>query len=350
MALRKENPPPCSIRKLLTIVLEELLSKFWIPSRIPTKAEKDCLDQLQKLVKRFDSIRKYSQNRRQKQIEDFNTELTSLCDISHRCAEQLLRSSGSPSWKIDFEFLQGQREKPQRGIMQGHDNVLANKEKIKEKKRLQLEIRREKETRRKSQSVEVSCADEEPENNNDPDFDAPLFKKKKKDEVVNMNLSTKNLVHQTTAVADRLALLTLLLGDGVPESEKRIRICTIEVEVPNLIGTVELFRALRARYPQHSFQAIIGSDLVKDLPQWRHPAALQREVSFLVVPRGLKSENEIIEVRPEFQIEYLPSPFSFTVSSTTLRALLADKKSIIGLMPRSLIEYVERNNLYDGVR
>jgi nicotinate (nicotinamide) nucleotide adenylyltransferase len=153
-----------------------------------------------------------------------------------------------------------------------------------------------------------------------------------------------------TAVADRLALLTLLLGDGVPESEKRIRICTIEVEVPNLIGTVELFRALRARYPQHSFQAIIGSDLVKDLPQWRHPAALQREVSFLVVPRGLKSENEIIEVRPEFQIEYLPSPFSFTVSSTTLRALLADKKSIIGLMPRSLIEYVERNNLYDGVR
>jgi nicotinate-nucleotide adenylyltransferase len=153
-----------------------------------------------------------------------------------------------------------------------------------------------------------------------------------------------------TAVADRIALLTLLLRDGVPENEKRVRLCTVEVEVPNLVGTVELFRELRARYAQHSFWAIIGSDLTKDLPQWRHPAALQKEVSFLVVPRGLESEKEIIEASPEFQIEYLQSPVSFSVSSTSVRALLADKKSLIGLMPRSLIEYVERNNLYDAFR
>jgi len=153
-----------------------------------------------------------------------------------------------------------------------------------------------------------------------------------------------------TAVADRIELLTLLLRDGVPENEKRVRLSTVEVEVPNLVGTVELFRELRARYTQHSFRAIIGSDLAKDLPTWRHPAALQKEVSFLVVPRGLESEKEIIEPSPEFQIEYLQSPVSFSVSSTSVRALLAYKKSVIGLMPRSLIEYVERNNLYDAIR
>jgi nicotinate-nucleotide adenylyltransferase len=153
-----------------------------------------------------------------------------------------------------------------------------------------------------------------------------------------------------TAVADRIELLTLLLRDGVPEDEKRVRLCTVEVEVPNLVGTVELFRELRTRYTQHSFRAIIGSDLTKDLHKWRHPAALQREVSFLVVPRAPESEKEIINASPEFQIEYLPSAVSFNVSSTSVRALLADKKSVIGLMPRSLIEYVERNNLYDAIR
>ena len=49
--------------------------------------------------------------------------------------------------------------------MQGNDNVLANKEKIKKTKRLQFEIWREKETRRKSESVGFSCVNEELDNN-----------------------------------------------------------------------------------------------------------------------------------------------------------------------------------------
>jgi len=108
LALREENPPPCSIRKLLTVVLDELLSKFWIPSRFSTKGEKECLDNLQKLVKQLDTVRKWPHDRRQMQFDYFNARLNSFCDLSHRNVEQLLRSSGSPSWKIDLEFLLSQ--------------------------------------------------------------------------------------------------------------------------------------------------------------------------------------------------------------------------------------------------
>ena len=185
LALREENPPPCSIRKLLTLVLDELLSKFWIPSRIPTKDEKECLDNLQKLVKQLDTVRKWPHDRRQRHFDDFNAKLNSLCDLSHRNVEQLLRSSGSPSWRIDLEFLHGQRETPQRGIMQGNDCVLANKEKIQEEKRLKLQVRREKEKQRRSETLSTVAfphKEKEQRKDNDADYVAPSSKNKRKKE------------------------------------------------------------------------------------------------------------------------------------------------------------------------
>jgi hypothetical protein len=62
------------------------------------------------------------------------------------CYDHLVRQG----WKIDLEILHGQRETPQRGIMQGNDCVLANKEKIQEAKRLKLQVRREREKQRRS--------------------------------------------------------------------------------------------------------------------------------------------------------------------------------------------------------
>lgn len=147
------------------------------------------------------------------------------------------------------------------------------------------------------------------------------------------------------SVEHRLQLLSLLLRDGTPTNEGRIQLCTLEVEQPSLLGTVELFRELRHRHPTHSFSAIIGSDLVGDLARWRHPAELQREVSFLVIPRGgacISSDER------RFQLTWMPTELALTVSSTVMRALLAEGKSVMGLMPGSLIDYITREGLYRG--
>lgn len=146
-----------------------------------------------------------------------------------------------------------------------------------------------------------------------------------------------------TPIEHRMQLLSLLLRDGVPANEQRIRLCSLEVEEPRLVGTVELFRELRCRYPQHSFSAIIGSDLVGDLARWRHPAELRREVPFLVVPRGgapLPGDDG------GFHLTVIASELALAVSSTSLRGLFAEGKNVVGLMPGSLIDYIAREGLY----
>lgn len=146
-----------------------------------------------------------------------------------------------------------------------------------------------------------------------------------------------------TPIEHRMQLLSLLLRDGVPVEEPRIRLCSLEVDEPRLVGTVELFRELRVRHPAATFSAIIGGDLVKALSRWRHAEALRREVPFIVIPRGGASARED---HPGFQLTWVASDIAISVSSTLLRALLAERKSVLGLMPRSLMEYIEKNGLY----
>ena len=195
VGLREKYPPPHSTRDLLRIVLDEMCNKFWIPSRIPTKPEKNCLDQLVKLVSKYEQIMKFPEDRRQKKKLGFETEMNELCDIAHPNAENLMRSSGNPEWKVDIEFLQGQRQVPQIGVMMGHDNVLARKEKNSDGRSMTLSSRRKKEEERKKNksiaTVEESISSTEEEKEHDEEFPLPLSKKTKK-----MNSSMLNFLPQ----------------------------------------------------------------------------------------------------------------------------------------------------------
>lgn len=102
---------------------DHALSRFWIPSRIPTKAEKNCLDQMDHLIWKYESLKKTKSRitsaASQEKIKQFVDSLQSLFDISHSNAEKLLQKSGNPEWLIDWPFLQDQREIPQVGCMDG---------------------------------------------------------------------------------------------------------------------------------------------------------------------------------------------------------------------------------------
>ena len=54
--LRENNPRTTRIRILVKHIYDELMSKFWIRSRIPTKPEKNCLDLIEKMISKYDSL------------------------------------------------------------------------------------------------------------------------------------------------------------------------------------------------------------------------------------------------------------------------------------------------------
>ncbi|MBI3071504.1 MAG: nicotinate (nicotinamide) nucleotide adenylyltransferase [Deltaproteobacteria bacterium] len=101
---------------------------------------------------------------------------------------------------------------------------------------------------------------------------------------------------------------------------------------PSPSRTIDTVRALASRDSEHSFALIIGSDLVNEIPSWHRSAELSRLCPIHVVPRQPFAAPD--------------APAIPDVSSTTVRAQLAEGASIAGLVPHNVAAYIRRHHLY----
>lgn len=218
----RDEYPNSKTRSTAKIVYDELVSKFWGPSRIPMKNEKKCIDQIVGLFQTYEQLKKTPLKRRKtaensERIRLFLDEMQSLCDLSDRDVEQKLRQSGNPEWRIDLEFLLGQRKTPQVGSMEGVDNILAMKEKRKEEESRKAESRKQKELKRKSTVDQVEAEFPVPEENialddlqdHDPDSSFEVEEARsssRSSSTVSLSVPVTKLISETATVAQRFGV------------------------------------------------------------------------------------------------------------------------------------------------
>jgi nicotinate-nucleotide adenylyltransferase len=89
-----------------------------------------------------------------------------------------------------------------------------------------------------------------------------------------------------------------------------VRVCAIEGGLPVPSYTVHTLDALAARHPEHSFQLVVGADVLADTHRWRDWAKIEAAYTPIVVGRGGYPA-------------VAGSPMFPTVSSTEIRAALA---------------------------
>ena len=130
----RKNNPRKETRLIANHLVSEIVENFWLPARIRTKYnKKDCADQIVRLVKEYETLKKIPESRRQvrkvkQKATSFKIKLGSLFDISHTDTYTLLKHSGNDEWLNNWEFLKSQRKFPQVGSMAGVDKILAEKE------------------------------------------------------------------------------------------------------------------------------------------------------------------------------------------------------------------------------
>ena len=89
---------------------------------------------------------------------------------------------------------------------------------------------------------------------------------------------------------------------------------------------------------------IIGADSLAELPHWKDPEALFRDVRVAAMPRpGV----DLAAVPPGFlaRVRLLTTPL-LAVSATDVRRRLKRGDSLTGLLPTAVIEYIRRHALY----
>lgn len=139
------------------------------------------------------------------------------------------------------------------------------------------------------------------------------------------------------SIEDRRKMVALAI-----EGEKRFKIDMTPAEIGGLTETISVIRALRKKIHDEIF-FVAGSDQLHTLPEWTHWKQLKKEVTFLIVAR---KNSPIVDVPKNCIIIDDPNYTPLEDSATQIRELRKLGKSITGLVPKGVEEYIISHGLY----
>lgn len=134
---------------------------------------------------------------------------------------------------------------------------------------------------------------------------------------------------------DRVAMIKLALK-GIEGA----RFSDFELTQNGKSYTFDTLRKLRKKY-DYDFLWVMGSDILNQISTWYGYEYLQKEASFIVFQRkGYSLTNPGIDIRASFNYN------EDSISSTNIRERVRKGKSIVGLVPASVEQYIIQNGLY----
>jgi len=98
--------------------------------------------------------------------------------------------------------------------------------------------------------------------------------------------------------------------------------------------TVDTLAHLVAKFPLDQFTLVIGSDILKDLPNWKQFDRIEQMATVLVLRRAGHPAPEAV------------GPELAHVSSTQVRQMLERGDDPTFLVPRAVLQYVRSHRLY----
>jgi nicotinate-nucleotide adenylyltransferase len=126
------------------------------------------------------------------------------------------------------------------------------------------------------------------------------------------------------------------------EDEPALKASDIEFRLPKPSYTIDTLTYLREKYPSHKFSVIMGSDSYSNLPAWKNAEQLIKEYPIIVYERpGFTTEK----IYDGSQTTILNAPL-LEISSTHLRKMIREGKSIRYLVPEKVRLEIEQNGYY----
>lgn len=135
---------------------------------------------------------------------------------------------------------------------------------------------------------------------------------------------------------DRLHLTRLATEDDV-----RIKVLDIEFNLPKPSYTSVTLAHLEEKYPDNTFSIVMGSDSFQNLNKWKNAESIVKNYSIYIYTRpGFEIKNSI-----GANIVVVSAPL-LQISSTEIRQLIREGKSVRYLVPDKVREEMEKGGYY----
>ncbi|NBI29507.1 nicotinate-nucleotide adenylyltransferase [Chengkuizengella marina] len=111
--------------------------------------------------------------------------------------------------------------------------------------------------------------------------------------------------------------------------------------------TIDTVRYLKKQYPLHEFYFIIGGDMIQYLPKWYQIDELIQLISFIGLQRpGTEIHWDLINEQMKQKITMVTMPL-IDISSSEIRKINAQNKSIRYLVHDKVYDYIKEHKLYE---
>ncbi|MBC7868079.1 MAG: nicotinate-nucleotide adenylyltransferase [Gloeobacteraceae cyanobacterium ES-bin-316] len=127
------------------------------------------------------------------------------------------------------------------------------------------------------------------------------------------------------------------------EGEDKMKVSNIEFKLPKPSYTSITLAYLKEKYPLQEFTIIMGSDGFQNLPKWQNAKSIIEEYPIIIYKRP---GFEITETH-DAKVTVLDAPL-LEISSTHIRKLIKEKKSIRFLVPETVREEIAINQYYQS--
>ena len=125
------------------------------------------------------------------------------------------------------------------------------------------------------------------------------------------------------------------------EGETNFKASNIEFKLPKPSYTVNTLAYLSEKYPAHSFTIIMGSDGFKNITKWYNASVIIKNYPIFIYKRPGFEVTETYGAA----VTVMDAPL-LEISSTLIRKLIKENKSIRFFVPDSVKYEIEKNNYY----
>ena len=138
---------------------------------------------------------------------------------------------------------------------------------------------------------------------------------------------------------DRYAMVSLATAGHGP-----FRPSELELQREGPSYTVDTLRALRGRHPQAELFLLLGTDAFAEMGTWHEAAEVARAAAVVVIERP-GAERGPDPALPGLATVRVSAP-ALDVSSSQVRRLRGEGRSVRYLVPDTVADYIEKKELY----